>query len=106
MQLPVILNVKGFRVLTSKQIAELYGTNTDTVKSNFAANKERFIEGKHYVPLRGGELRTFKDKVRNSYLVNNRVGNPYLVGNTAKVLYLWTEKGALLHIKPLNIEKA
>lgn len=106
MQLPVILNVKGFRVLTSKQIAELYGTNTDTVKSNFAANKERFIEGKHYVPLRGGELRTFKDKVRNSYLVNNRVGNPYLVGNTAKVLYFWTEKGALLHAKSLNTDKA
>ena len=41
-----VVEVKGIRVLTSKQIAEAYQTTTDTIKMNFNANKRRFIEGK------------------------------------------------------------
>ena len=91
-----VVEVKGIRVLTSKQIAEAYQTTTDTIKMNFNANKRRFIEGKHYIALTGNNLRDFKKQVRN----------PYLVANRASHLYLWTEKGALLHAKSLNTDKA
>lgn len=84
------------RVLTTAQIAEEYGTTTDRIKNNFNANKSRYIEGKHYYCLTGDVLRDFKDKVRNSFLVKPN----------ANTLYLWTEKGALLHAKSLNTDKA
>ena len=44
----------------------------------------------------GDELKAFKKQVRN----------PYLVANRASHLYLWTEKGALLHAKSLNTDQA
>lgn len=96
MQLPQIVEVKGIRVLTSKQIAEAYQTTTDNIKTNFNANRNRFVEEKHYIALTGDELKVFKKQVRN----------PYLVANRASHLYLWTEKGALLHAKSLNTDKA
>lgn len=96
MQLPQTIEVKGTKVLTSKQIAECYQTTTDTIKTNFSANRGRFIEGKHYISFAGDELKAFKNEVRN----------PHLVGNRASHLYLWTEKGALLHAKSLNTDKA
>ena len=96
MQLPQIVEVKGVRVLTTKQLAEAYQTSTDTIKTNFGANRRRFIEGKHYIAFVGDELKEFKKQVRN----------PYLVANRASHLYLWTEKGALLHAKSLNTDKA
>lgn len=96
MQLPETVEMKGIRTLTSKQIAELYGTTTDIVKKNFSNNRERFIDGKHYISLTGDELKTFKEQVKKVHLVANRTSH----------LYLWTEKGALLHAKSLNTDKA
>lgn len=46
--------------------------------------------------MQGKELKGFKSKIENIYLV----------GKTAKILYLWTEKGALLYAKSLNTDKA
>ena len=106
MQLPEIVEVKGIRVLTSGQIAECYGTTLDCIKQNFHANRKRYVEGKHYIALSGDELKAFKDWVRKSHLVNNQVRITNLVGRQASHLYLWTEKGALLHAKSLNTDKA
>ena len=91
-----VIEKDGIRVLTSRQLAEEYGTTADTIKVNFTRNRERFIEGKHYISLSGNDLKLFKDKVTECNLV----------GKTAKKLYLWTEKGALLHAKSLNTDKA
>ena len=96
MQLPQTVEVKEIRVLTSKQIAEEYGTTPGVIKKNFSNNRERFVEGKHYISLTGDELRAFKNQVNNVHLVANRTSH----------LYLWTEKGALLHAKSLNTDKA
>lgn len=96
MQLPQIVEVKGIRVLTSRQIAKAYGVEEKHIKQNFANNRKRYIEGKHYVTLQNQALREFKNKVENFDLV----------GRTANRLYLWTEKGALLHAKSLNTDKA
>ena len=96
MKLPQTVEVSGIRVLTSKQIAEAYQTTTDSIKTNFNANKSRFVIGKHYIVLTGDSLKSFKKQVRNPYLVANRTSH----------LYLWTEKGALLLAKSLNTDKA
>lgn len=96
MQLPQIIEAKGIRVLTTKQIAEEYGAREIQISQNFTNNRMRFIEGKHYISLSGDELRAFKKHFEKIELVNNRTSH----------LYLWTEKGALLHAKSLNTDKA
>lgn len=86
---------KGIRVLTSEQLSRAYETTTDTLKRNFNYNKKYYKEGKHYIKLEGEELRQFKAR--------------YEIVTTLKyasILYLWTEKGALLHAKSLNTDKA
>ena len=94
------------RTLTSKQLAECYGTTTNVIKKNFSRNREKYVEGKHYICFSGDELKRFKDEVTKSHLVNNQVENFDLVANRTSHLYLWTEKGALLHAKSLNTDKA
>ena len=95
MQLPQLVEVKGIRVLTTKQLAELYGTDTRTLQYNFRYNKERYILGKHYIEVNGDELRRLKTR--------SEIPSSF---KYAKSLYIWTEKGALLHAKSLNTDKA
>lgn len=117
----VVIESRGKRVLTSAQIAECYDTTVDCIKQNFHANKNRFIEGKHYIALTGTELKEFKNKVRISYSDENDNENEVRIPHSAEIkaryqfntqfkyaksLYLWTEKGALLHAKSLNTDKA
>lgn len=85
----------GKRVLTTAQLAEGYGTYTKTITDNFSNNKKRYIEGKHFYCLKGDELKVFKSKTENFGFAPN-----------LNKLYLWTEKGALLHAKSLNTDKA
>lgn len=84
------------RVLTTQQIADSYGTESKVISNNFNNNKGRYLEGKHYHNLIGDELKEF--------LQSSNLG----VQNSNKIrsLYLWTEKGALLHAKSLNTDKA
>lgn len=94
MQLQVI-DYQGQRVLTTAQLAESYGAESDRISKNFHENKERFREGKHFFKLTGDELLHF----RNS--------EPQIeVSNMARILYLWTEKGAWMHAKSLNTDQA
>lgn len=95
MQLPDVLEVKGIRVLTTKQIAELYEADLNTVRHNFRRNKDKYILGKHYIEVYGEELRRLK--TRGGFVPSLKY---------AKSAYLWTEKGALLHAKSLNTDKA
>lgn len=91
-----VIEQQGVRVLTTAQLAECYGTDTTTIKQNFNNNKRRYEEGKHYVLLKGADLQAFKNEVENFDLVKKN----------ASALYLWTERGALLHAKSLNTDKA
>ncbi len=90
-----IIEVKGIRVLTTKQLAEAYGTDVGTIQYNFRYNKQRFEIGKHYIELSGNELKEMK-----------RTSEFHSSFKQVKLLYLWTEKGALLHAKSLNTDKA
>ncbi|MET4562737.1 hypothetical protein ABIA69_003928 [Lysinibacillus parviboronicapiens] len=75
-------------VLTTAQIAESYEIDKDRISANYKENEKRFKEGKHFILLQGDALKDFKNnKPRNSGLV-------------------WTEKGAWLHAKSLNTDRA
>lgn len=91
-----VVEVKGIRVLTTKQIAELYGTDARTIQYNFRYNRSKYVQGKHYIEIHGDELREMK---RRSEI-------PASFVKQVKYLYLWTEKGCLLHAKSLNTDKA
>lgn len=95
MKLPEITEVKGMRVLTTRQIAEAYNTDVKTIQYNFRYNKSRYVQGKHYIEVTGEELKELK--TRNEFHSSLKY---------AKSAYLWTEKGALLHAKSLNTDKA
>ena len=64
------------------------------ITKNFNRNKGRYVEGNHYFCLKGDELREFKANGQIDLLPN------------ANILYLWTEKGCLLHAKSLGTDKA
>lgn len=95
MELPQTIEIKGSKVLTTKQIAEAYGVTKEKIIYNFNYNKDKYILGKHYIEVFGEELRRLKRtcEIQSSF-------------KYAKSLYLWTEKGALLHAKSLNTDKA
>lgn len=95
MKLPQVTAINGIRVLTTQQVSAMYGTNRQTISYNFNYNKSKFKEGKHYIVLSGKALRDFKGCHEN--LDNLKYSH---------IAYLWTEKGALLHAKSLNTDKA
>jgi ORF6N domain./ORF6C domain. len=90
-----ITELNGQRVLTTQQIADGYGTKTRTIVDNFNNNRNRFEEGKHFILLEGEYLRVFKRENENFGFAQN-----------INKLYLWTEKGALLHAKSLGTDEA
>ncbi|MGE7841395.1 ORF6N domain-containing protein [Lysinibacillus sp. NPDC093712] len=60
MKLLQIILYENRRVLTTAQIAESYGTNSDHISKNFSENKDRYKEYKHYIKLEGKELLNFQ----------------------------------------------
>lgn len=97
MQTPRLIERAGERVLTTAQLAEAYGADAIEVSHNFANNKSRYVEGKHFYLLTGEPLRKFKRDCENLSIAIPKNVNRY---------YLWTERGALLHAKSLNTDTA
>lgn len=95
MNLLQVINYAGQRVLTTNQLAESFGTDSRRVSENFNANKSRYSEGKHFYLVEGEDLKHFGEQYGNSVSVM-RVSK----------LYLWTEKGAWMHAKSLNTDRA
>lgn len=90
-----IIEHQNQRVLLTSQLAESYGTNNKIISYNFNNNKERYEEGKHFIKLEGEEKKAFINRLEIQDSSKN-----------AKTLYLWTERGAFLHAKSLNTDKA
>lgn len=90
------LEFKNQRIMTTKVLAQEYGTEENNIKNNFNNNKNRFIEGKHYILLQGEELRVFKREVNDIDLVPININK----------LYLWTDRGAARHAKILDTDEA
>lgn len=85
------------RILTTEQLAEVYGTEANNIKNNFNNHKEQFVEGKHYYLLQGEILKAFRLQVNDIDLQ---------ISPMTRALYLWTERGASRHCKILDTEKA
>ena len=81
--------------MLTRQLAEAYGTERQIISNNYTRNKKRYVEGKHVIILSGDYLKEFKA----SHQIDDNL-------KYAHTLYLWTEKGALLHAKSLNTDKA
>ena len=90
-----IIEHQNQRVLLTSQLAESYGTTTKIISYNFNNNKERYVEGKHFTKLEGEEKKKFLNRLEIQGSLKN-----------AKTIYLWTERGAFLHAKSLNTDKA
>lgn len=91
MNLQIIEHQKQ-RVLLTQQLAESYGTDNKSISYNFNHNKERYQEGKHYFLLQSNDLKAFREI--------------HDLPNNLNKVYLWTERGAFLHAKSLNTDKA
>lgn len=90
-----IIEHKNQRVLTTQQLADSYETDAKIIRKNFERNRERYQKSKHYYLLQGDELKEFKT-IRQFDDSLKRINQ----------LYLWTERGAFLHAKSLNTDKA
>lgn len=91
-----LLVKEGQTVITTAQLADVYGTTAKNITNNFQRNKDRFPKGKHYFILQGEELREFKSKTSES-------GGPL---SSSSSMYLWTRRGASRHCKILGTDKA
>ncbi|EPY2286084.1 ORF6N domain-containing protein [Clostridium sporogenes] len=89
------VEVNGRRILTTKQLAEVYECNETQIQQNFNNHSDKFILNKHYFLLKGDDLRDFK---RNIDIIE--------VAPNVNKLYLWTERGANRHCKILDTNKA
>lgn len=90
-----VIENKGERVLTTEQLAQVYGVEEVRIRQGFSRNQERFEEGKHYYRLIGEELKEFKAK----YLKDTNL-------KFVSELLLWTERGANRYCKILDTDKA
>ena len=90
------IEFEGQVVITTAQLAEVYGTTSKNITNNFQRNNDRFIEGKHYFVLKGDELKEYKSKTSER-------GLPI---SSANSMYLWTRRGASRHCKILGTDKA
>jgi len=100
----------GERVLTSKQLADLYGTTEKIISQNFITYSEKeFIRGIHYYVL--GVLPEEKEKISDAEAEEKRrilaeyrekLGLPKQVNK----IYLWTEKGAYQHAQHIKNDVA
>lgn len=85
---------KGIPVCLTPQLAEFYECNDRNITQNFNRNKEKFKVKKHFFRLTGKQIVEFVEKTPDEFLEN------------IPVLYLWTQKGAMLHAKMLTTDKA
>lgn len=91
-----IINYKAIPIVTTEMLADFYGTDIDNIRQNFSRNVERFVEGKHFYKLEGFELKAFKNSVTNCHAVKKN----------ARIVNLWTERGAARHAKMLDTDQA
>ncbi|MDU1033134.1 ORF6N domain-containing protein [Clostridium sp.] len=91
------LEFKNQRIITTKVLAEEFGTEEGNIQKNYSRNEKRFLEGKHYYKLGGQALKEFKNSLPTESLEPIKF---------APVLYLWTDRGAARHAKILDTDEA
>lgn len=91
------IEFKNQRIMTTKILAEEFGSSEKNINDNFSNNHTRFIEDKHYFKLEGQALKDFKNSLPDN------IGEPL---KFAPKLILWTDRGAARHAKILNTDEA
>ena len=102
----VPVEFKEQRVLTTKQIAELYCCSVDAIKHNFRRAKKYFIEGVHYFKVEGEELKRLKEEVAEGNLFHSQGVYQSPVAGATLSLILYTKQGAARHCKMVNTKEA
>lgn len=92
------LSYQDVPVLTTEMLAQAYEVEARRIRQNFANNRERFVEGKHFFILSGNDLRAFKNSVENFDSVR--------IAKNVNALTLWTERGAARNAKMLDSDRA
>ena len=92
------LSYQDVPVLTTEMLAQAYEVEARRIRQNFANNRERFVEGKHFFILSGNDLRAFKNSVENFDSVR--------IAKNVNTLTLWTERGAARNAKMLDSDRA
>ena len=91
------LTYQGVPVLTTEMLAQAYEVEAKQIRQNFANNRERFVEGKHFFIITNGELKNFRLQVENF---------DSQISPKVRSLTLWTERGAARNAKMLNSDRA
>lgn len=91
------INYENQRIITTKVMAEEFGTEEGNIQKNYSRNDKRFTEGKHFYRLDGQALKDFKNSLPTESLEPIKF---------APVLYLWTDRGAARHAKILDTDEA
>ena len=91
------ISYQGLPVLTTEMLAQAYEVDPHQIRQNFANNRERFVEGKHFFIITNGELKDFRLRVENF---------DSQISPKVRSLTLWTERGAARNAKMLNSERA
>lgn len=102
------------RVLTGRQVAELYGVKPDRIHDNFRKSKKHFKEGEHYFKVGGEELRKMKEEVAATVFAKTKTPESFLslrgyvspLGSVCNTVILYTAQGCARHCKMLNTETA
>lgn len=91
------IEFKNQRIMTTKVLADEFGTDEGNIQKNFSRNEKRFVEGKHYYKLDGQALKDFKSSLPTECLQPVKF---------APILYLWTDRGVARHAKILDTDEA
>lgn len=90
------LNYNKDIVITTKMLAQGYGSEDRILSNNFKRNEDKFIEGVHYYKLQGEALKEFCTHQNDECKISPKT----------RTLYLWTKRGALRHCKMLGTDRA
>ncbi|WP_302552316.1 ORF6N domain-containing protein [uncultured Bilophila sp.] len=92
-----ILFYRNLPVMTNEMLAQAYDVTPKQIRQNYANNRERFTEGKHFFSISGQDLKDFRLRVENF---------DSQISSKVRVLILWTKRGAARHAKMLNSDRA
>lgn len=110
-----IVEYNGVKIVTTKQVADAYEIDVNTISKGFGRNKWKFTEGKHYFKLDGDKLKSFREILCGGQNGDNKIcdgrditckNSPLQISNKTRVLYLWTNRGTLLLAKIIDTDTA
>jgi hypothetical protein len=60
-----VIEYQNQRVLTTAQLAEAFGAESDRISKNFSENRDRYTEGKHFLDWKASRFCTSEIRNRN-----------------------------------------